>query len=973
MDRSLLDFCSLALNRWFRFFILLGVHFALCSFVAEFSSAQEYPPTVRSEGSTGWNVEGTVVAESGIGIPNASVLQFYEHQYVPQVIESDPLGDRIECDWIECDRSGRFSRMTRPGFALLATAPGYAPNAIPGPSRSSVEMILEKGRTIRGKVLLPSGRPAKDVLVSPVIFHIPRGTTKEKTTALISSLHTPYVAAAFPDRGKDWATQTDAKGEFEIDRLPTNSRVGLSIYLTGYLEEVVFVRGDSDDRSANPSETILADDDFIHRLKPSSILRLKGVDAQTGRPAMIRSIGMKDNDGRWVTRLIRRPFDSATPSLSLRTYPGGLTVWVEPVDKLLLPYCFELPAVGETDVIDKTIEFRHGRTVKGIVKSAENGEPIKNVELRWRSRDGKQVSEDGDYVGRKIVTDEDGEFTVVVPQEAGVIGVVGNVDRNKQKNGFQYAPYWNKPDIYRGLEDVLNRHSRFIPANDEEPGDLEFVFKLLPAWTVEIKTVDPAGKPLSEAVVTAEFTRGIFGSQHSFSVDATTVESDDKGIASFVNWFDDEYRLRLFQKQASEAASEPPRSSISSLQGVYVRQSGMPGTVEAFALDGRLQGTTLLLVPADNSDLTERVVRVELALGWTAKVEGQIVDQNGNGIDDLSFTIVSLSSEYQSGQSWKTRTREDGRFRIVGVPIGGELGWSTDTSRVETFPTGLVIDTSALPVGGTLHLNPLRCYDFSMLAEPLPKLEINGLSDRAALVKIMGYLQSALARIPNTKDPALTVGNANRRPVLDFQSKLFDAVLPALKKLGDRNPGNDLELEMLTAIWEIESNEAIGSSLGATRAKQFVGEQLMKNQLRNEAAQPLLLEALKAGGYIFDMGSVLPKLTQSTFPKTRLRGAAYITIMQMEATSRYTRRSHKASKFDIECQKLAQSLEQFQKHSQGFDDAAKTERVLEKMEEIEERSKAYLNMPSDAPDNYLNLDSNRYKKMMELLHRYLGD
>lgn len=966
MGRSDLNFYYGMFSRWFRIFAVLGGLTSPFFVVARFSTAQEYPPTVRSEVSTKWDVAGTVVTESGIGIPNATAWLFYQHRYQPQVNEPISLGERIECD-----RGGRFEKMTGAGISFLSFAPGYAPKAIPGPNGSAVEIVLNKGRTIRGRVLLPSGKPAKGVLVSPVIFHTPREITKEQPMASTPFRQPPYVAAAFPERGKDWASETDAEGEFEIDRLPLNSRVGLSIYLSGYLEEVVYVRGDNDDRIANPSEKILTDDDFVHRLTPSSVLKLKGVDAQTGRPAKIRSIGLKMND-RSNQPVIRRPFDSATPSLSLRKYPRGLTVWVEPVDERLLAYRFELPAIGSNDVIDQTVEFRHGRMVNGIVKSADGGAAIQNVELYWRTPTGDQVAEDGDYTRAKIISDEDGRFSVAVPNGEGVLGIVGNVDRFQKGNGYQYAPYWTKPDLFKGLEDVLERHTRLIPAIDA--GDLEIAYELLPAWTVEAKTIDADGKPISDVVITTNFATGMFGDPNSYSIGTKTIDSDVNGIARLTNLYNDEYQLRLVQRFVLEANGSGKNKSTSLQKLMYAKHRGFPGVLEAFALDGHLQGKATIPIPKENDELVDRVIRVDLNLAGGASVEGQIVDQNGKGIGGLSFSLASESSVSRSSQSWRTKTREDGRFRVVGIPTGGKLGWSVDSSRVSVFQPGVEIDATELPDGGTLQLGLVRCYDFSMLAEPLPKLDVSGLSDDDALAKISTYVKTEMARIPNVEGLPLMVGGSSA-PIPTFQSKLIRAVLPALKQLAGREPGSNFELKALKVIWELAASRAFHMSIEAANSKRFVGHQLLKNQMDNDAAQSLLLVALSDGETTVNMGAVLPQLTKSKFPKTRLRAAAYLAMMQIEATSSQARQSVDPSKFDSEFQKLEKSLEQLKKHSKDFEDPATIERVRKLFYDIAERNRAYLNVNPDAPE-YIRkraLDPKRYDKMLDLLQGYLGD
>ncbi len=223
--------------------------------------------------------------------------------------------------------------------------------------------------------------------MQPVQWLIPKPADQQvKLDANRSKYDRGYTnndVGSLPEFGADRAVKTSTEGKFTIKNLPDEFRIGLSVKSAGTKEEIIFKRPDGDAGVEDFEGQVFETDGFTHRLEPCSVLKIKATVAETGDVAKIGRITMQlisEREGEMFRR--SETFESSTATATLINYKDGSIAWIEPLDtRKLLGVRIELPANGETETIEREVEFKTGKPIRGRVTSRKTGEPLKGVHL----------------------------------------------------------------------------------------------------------------------------------------------------------------------------------------------------------------------------------------------------------------------------------------------------------------------------------------------------------------------------------------------------------------------------------------------------------------------------------------------------------------------------------------------------------------------------------------------------------------
>lgn len=476
----------------------------LCSLttVQNAADAQEtFPPTVRREANTAWKIEGSVRSPSGLPVSNAEYRVESGTYYQPMWRSNSSLIEQGQVDAF-----GKFNVFVRSWDFVVASAPGYAPTAIGSPEASSIEIVLDEGRAVSGVVKLPDGKPAENAVVRPVAFLCPLTEHQlSKVSVSEQAIHPriKYRPLGFPESGEPWAVRTDKDGRFNLERIPTDSRVIVAIELAGYQTQAVWVKPPNDSNDNFYPQFELKSDAFETSLKPSFVLKLSGRNEATGKTEKISRIFVqagfvKPQDVKLSnTNLYVVDFQAAVDvETSLQSMSDGASIWVEPENDELMGFRFTLDRIGTKGELEKIISFRAGKLLRGAVKSA-SGKPISGVNLLWNGSNRNNYSGEGDFPKIDIQTKEDGSFAIPVPESDGSLSVIGGVD------GFRTVDSWewiNGPRY--GSEEFAEQFSREITEDVLATGG-PINFELAPTSEIRFRVVRPNGQAEPDAIISA--------------------------------------------------------------------------------------------------------------------------------------------------------------------------------------------------------------------------------------------------------------------------------------------------------------------------------------------------------------------------------------------------------------------------------------------------------------------------------------
>ena len=318
------------------------------------------------------------------------------------------------------------------------------------PKGNSLDVELSQGRSVTGTILSADGEPVSGARIKLVNWLIPRPKGKIRQRGSYGSDRN--VLAALPNFGASSEVSSDASGRFTMNNVPANFRVALRVSAPNLRPQIVYVRaatnGGFDQRAIDFPEQILLKDDFEFRMQDSSVLRITGVEDESGEPARIRSISIDPRSDISNPQVIRNrvEIDDVTGAVNLHQFPKEFVVWVEPVDNDRLLGCrLAFPPNADAELIEREVRFKAGKIVRGMVKDQATNELIANVPLVWRTDDMKQFDASGNFAPLAFSTDEAGAFEVAIPQGDGVLGIAGDVP------GYMSDFGWNRQEEYKSF------------------------------------------------------------------------------------------------------------------------------------------------------------------------------------------------------------------------------------------------------------------------------------------------------------------------------------------------------------------------------------------------------------------------------------------------------------------------------------------------------------------------------------------
>lgn len=873
-------------------------------------SQDQFPPTVREEYATSWPISGSVESPWGVPVPNATVRLVRPGYFKLVGRRSTGNEDKSECDW-----KGKFQIENKVALTLVASAPGFAPTAIPSVTGSQVEISLETGRTITGRVRLPDGKPAAGVKVQPVLFwHEKLVSEMKHFSSPIELERNPggrFWQIAFPNFGKDWQTKTGQSGRFEISNVPENKLVAVLISASGCREKIVWVRPDEGEFSVAPPNQQVVDNDFETELDKGLVLELIGRNQNSGLPEKISRVFVEPTDPRRSIQsgypfCIELDINPGSKTLAtLNDHSNGCFLWVVPENNELLGVRVELTDTSQPLRLEEIVTFKQGVEIAGTVTDAATNKPVAGAGIGWWEREGFIYTKDGDFPRFDLATDKRGSYSISVPDQGGILAVVGGLE------GYQTVVAGNVS--YPSLKQRFHRELTADRLKDTERLD----FVLSPSYQVNVRLVRPDGRPEANAVVYATERAAINGSRSTvWGAKSSTATTNEQGVAILENWFSDAKLLPMARKQPP-FATKPGSAVLPS--GIYTglrSQSVVPRRVDAFTESGLLQGVGSIPIP-----LTDQFgpIEMEIKLRPTATIEGRVLDENEKPVANIIVSAQAQTSQFAVGaQVWKTRTRDDGRYRLTGltqqVPVIFNIGDRYEAKRLERSKARATIDWNLLTSGATLTHPDLYCQDFRTLGEPLPDIDLTSLGHEESIEAVLEYTAEQLKRIDDS-DPGVEFARSSSSvdPVAVFGERLFNKVIPALNRAIGKSPGSEAELRCIQQLLAaVDRSRDFQISAGTSQVRLWAIEKLLQDFKGRPEAGKLLLSSIGQIGSPREKLGVLERVfAESGLDSTRLQAGWLLIDWQFAVLSRQCRWSYNSRVFEREYLKLDGLLSRF--------------------------------------------------------------
>lgn len=616
---------------------------------------------------------------------------------------------------------------------------------------------------------------------------------------------------------------------------------------------------DGESLNVDGSEFVV-DDQFEHQLAPCPKLVLSGQrdeDAGSHRIARVLVEQLRDGmegtgqlkyarpNGRWLDVKANQKIE-----FSMDTDSHSYAIWVEPEGTNRLGVRFEVAKGAIEKLLERTVSFPVGAQLKGQLLNEQTAEPIEGGTICWFDSDQRCVASDGTFPLLNVGADKQGNFEIAVPREDGVIGVVGGI------KGFQSLKNFSLMKFAK--ESVRTRFMQSISEASLADG-LSVEFRLEPSLTAKIKVLRPDGLPAGQAVVSGNAVqiRPTGPSRLAAFPETITLEADDDGNVLLSDWYSSAIHVASAR---GELASEK-EIGIGFSQGkqhpfVDARLAKYPTRFESFSSDGLWQGnvTVPLPVPLESTNAGQKPEILILQLRNGSTILGEVVDERGKGMADLKVSAVSHETVFHTTsngrQVWTTRTRDDGKFRIVGVtPLRDyEITLGNRNVKLLTGVVSLDGKSSLLP-NAVFKLPRVECVDMRMLDESFPEISIAGMKQAEAVEVVRRYLERQLQRIPEIpirfKD---TTGRSGGDPVPAFLDRLVEKVLPICKKTAALAPGSKAELQLLNYLQLITNLEPHAyPGAGVKQTRDFMLDRILRHYNEDPVVQPLLLRIAQRG------------------------------------------------------------------------------------------------------------------------------
>lgn len=870
----------------------------------------KFPPTVCREFSTTWDLEGLVVDEQGKAVPNATLSNRQLQAFNPMGFEYGVW----QGDQAQSDSRGRFQLKIHDRCYMIVDAKGYAPQLIFSPSGSYMDVTLHRGREIRGTVFGLDGQPEAGAIVTPVNWLVPtHGPRKEMPLGDLYATRCDY--AVFLEKGRKRAVTTDEQGMFVLPNMPRKHRVALVIAPKHAAMETVFVRSEDDHEGVDFFKQTLVDNDFEYVANKGPLLKIKAVD-ESGKPQKIGRVSLIPAASSYEAFSMRRKvavnaLEAVVPLPSKNVYGLPSHVYVQPDPSAdLLGARFEIPAVKESDVLEREVVFSKGHVVSGRVVGGEKQAPLSGVSIHWaplhapfeRQVEGKIPSQ------LQPQTNRNGEFRFVIPWDECSIGIASHVDGYIGLNGGELEYSWLRETAPQVAEKMF-RELSLVQIEEAEP----LTFVLDPSIDGTIRVVDGSNSPVADAVVVVARQGGVrlvrYGNEQApsyphlsvaYRSESTVLSTNANGEVQVEDLFFDALTLYLAQKSLQQdkgVLSFLKRWNLPALRGV---------SMYVFSVDGLNNGGGKTPVPEPGEKQVEATIR--LSPGGT--VYGRVVNRSGQPVSDLTLStrLQGWANHVSVGQAWSTQTRDDGWFRLEGLPIGQKFRWEFPHERVVVKFDLRELGDVTLASGRPTVIGSLPVEDYAALLAPLPELDLVGLKDAAALAELRGFLEQQKQRIGRLVTEG--VGSELAPPVVQFRNRMSSILTQHVKALANRKPGSDFDFEVLKLaseqvdqVWRLGYSSYETSDLG-----EFCLDRLIQHHAQRPEAQPWLIKLTNASSYQDSYETWARILERPVAATTKLAGVAWMLNVDTHMVRTSSSQSRPIEEFEEVCDKLDKNL-----------------------------------------------------------------
>ena len=349
-------------------------------------------------------------------------------------------------------------------------------------------------------------------------------------------------------------------------------------------------------------------------------------------------------------------------------------------------------------------------------------------------------------------------------------------------------------------------------------------------------------------------------------------------------------------------------------------------------------------------------------------------------------------SGVQTGHTWTTETREDGKFLMADFPVGIEAHWMLDEKRAKTSRGNAIEpDLSAMRSRSTLEIPPIRILDLGDLADPFPEVVIDSPDNDLALQKLHEFAVEQVARLPEfSKETQKFLSSRSGGDAIgQYCSRLEKKLIPLIEELADRDAGGEYELQVLSraSSWFIRKHKPgtiphLGLSIEGKRITKLCHERLMANQIEREDAQSLLVQLTSKAprrAYNDSTGAWEELKAKSPFEKTKANADCHIAVSKVWNVQQQCVSSVSAEDFQKHIKDLKAKLTSSLITNRKLADPAHVSRLEDVLTQIK-RSMEYLaEQGSPQSQTYFNgqmqrleYKTDRVQTVIDLLEKFIS-
>ncbi len=709
-------------------------------------------------------VAGKVVDENGMPVSSANII-LASHENL-KAAKSNNSSDARFASWqdknywvmTETDDKGRFRFevpvVVSPRTIVTVIHKDFARLTTYDISED-MRLTVKSGEKIFGQLLDVDSNPISNVEVS--LNDLPF------TTASLGYQHSTAM--------------TGSNGRFEIRHVDGSERRKLVARKNGFVVQKInwtsnSFRGGSDTQTRAMTQAIDVENGFTAKLRKAATVKIRAVDSDTGKMVPLKRVESNSlrpyggsfqpngpaicEDGSLVvTNLDARPKMTFRFSVKPNETSGFLGQF------------FDLK-IDKAVSIEKTIELNPGQLVKGRVVDSKTLKPIGNVVIGYFQTEESQLEKQKVLPPDFVRTDEQGEFSMVVPVGPAKLKMVGEVP------GYVTLPS-RHPD---NLPEHVRRQfvKEISPKNNSE--SIEVNFQLSPALKVSGILRDEDGKPANDVLFFATHFRG--GRDRGSIIVGKT---DGGGRYEIAELFDD--ALVEYDRVSARDRERHARRGVNVLQ-----LDKLPAlTNQVIFVDPSTAQSSIRKIRLE--DATKDPNNINALLQPVKMTTGRLLDSdNGNGIPGAPV-------------SWAAKNPSESTFGFF------YLRTTTDATGGYTMPCllpntqyycyaeidGYQLDSKQLDVlDGAQQVEDFSVVRLRVVGK-LPSLD--GLSNEKALEKILQFVENELENLPD-KDPDGGWSAGGARNV--FKTNVIQAIAGPAGKLVKTSEDPDFQCRVYIDI-----------------------------------------------------------------------------------------------------------------------------------------------------------------------------